>query len=183
MTLSLPKHKIRVLLLEGVNDSAVRLFDANGYSEVERLTKALGPKELKQALSGVHMLGIRSRTQLTAEVMEAADRLLVVGCFSVGTNQVDLDAARKLGIPVFNAPYSNTRSVAELTIAEVAYLAALSNLAKVEAACGLAPDAVRRLGALGVLRFGGVAFGRGTCGVANGRSAISFEYGAESGAA
>lgn len=122
MTLSLPKHKIRVLLLEGVNDSAVRLFEANGYSEVERLTKALGPEELKQALSGVHMLGIRSRTQLTAEVMEAADRLLVVGCFSVGTNQVDLDGARKLGIPVFNAPYSNTRSVAELTIAEVVML-------------------------------------------------------------
>ncbi|MBO4225080.1 phosphoglycerate dehydrogenase [Bradyrhizobium neotropicale] len=122
MPLSLPKQKIRVLLLEGVNDSAVRLFDANGYTEVERLPKALGAKELKQALSGVHMLGIRSRTQLTADVIEAADRLIAVGCFSVGTNQVDLDAARRLGIPVFNAPYSNTRSVAELTIAEVVML-------------------------------------------------------------
>jgi D-3-phosphoglycerate dehydrogenase len=122
MPLSLPKQKIRVLLLEGVNDSAVRLFDANGYSEVERLPKALGAAELKRALSGVHMLGIRSRTQLTADVIEAADRLIAVGCFSVGTNQVDLDAARRLGVPVFNAPYSNTRSVAELTIAEVVML-------------------------------------------------------------
>jgi D-3-phosphoglycerate dehydrogenase / 2-oxoglutarate reductase len=122
MPLSLPKQKIRVLLLEGVNESAVRLFDANGYTEVERLPKALGAQELKRALSGVHMLGIRSRTQLTPDVIEAADRLIAVGCFSVGTNQVDLDAARRLGIPVFNAPYSNTRSVAELTIAEVVML-------------------------------------------------------------
>src|ERR1700742_3264377 len=122
MPLSLSKDKIRVLLLENVNDSAVRLFQANGYSEVERLKKALDAAELKQRLAGVHMLGIRSRTQLTADVLEAADRLMVVGCFSVGTNQVDLDAARRLGIPVFNAPYSNTRSVAELTIAEVVML-------------------------------------------------------------
>jgi D-3-phosphoglycerate dehydrogenase / 2-oxoglutarate reductase len=122
MPLSLPKQKIRVLLLEGVNDSAVRLFEANGYSEVERLPKALGTADLKAALSGVHMLGIRSRTRLTYEVLEAADRLIAVGCFSVGTNQVDLDAARRLGIPVFNAPYSNTRSVAELTIAEIVML-------------------------------------------------------------
>jgi D-3-phosphoglycerate dehydrogenase len=122
MTLSLPKQKIRVLLLENVNDSAVRLFEANGYSEVERLKKALDPAELKQRLAGVHMLGIRSRTQLTPDVLEAADRLMAVGCFSVGTNQVDLDAARRNGIPVFNAPFSNTRSVAELTIAEIVML-------------------------------------------------------------
>lgn len=122
MPLSLPKQKIRVLLLEGVNDSAVRMFEANGYTEIERLPKALGSADLKRMLSGVHMLGIRSRTQLTAEIMQAADRLMVVGCFSVGTNQVDLEAAGKLGIPVFNAPYSNTRSVAELTIAEVVML-------------------------------------------------------------
>src|SRR6201995_1602208 len=122
MPLSLPKQKIRILLLENVNESAVRLFDANGYSEVERLTKELGADDLKRALSGVHMLGIRSRTQLTEDVLEAADRLMVVGCFSVGTNQVDLDAARRVGIPVFNAPFSNTRSVAELTIAEIVML-------------------------------------------------------------
>ena len=122
MPLSLSKDKIRVLLLENVNDSAVRLFEANGYSEVERLKKALGPDELKRRLAGVHMLGIRSRTQLTADVLEAADRLIAVGCFSVGTNQVELDAARRVGIPVFNAPFSNTRSVAELTIAEIVML-------------------------------------------------------------
>jgi len=122
MPLSLSKDKIRVLLLENVNDSAVRLFEANGYSEVERLKKALDPDELKRRLSGVHMLGIRSRTQLTPDVLEAADRLMAVGCFSVGTNQVDLDAARRIGIPVFNAPFSNTRSVAELTIAEIVML-------------------------------------------------------------
>jgi len=122
MALSLPKQKIRLLLLEGVNDSAVRLFEANGYAEIERMPKALDAEALKKALAGVHMLGIRSRTQLTSEVLEAADRLMVVGCFSVGTNQVDLDAARRLGVPVFNAPYSNTRSVAELTIAEVVML-------------------------------------------------------------
>lgn len=122
MPLSLPKQKIRVLLLEGVNDSAIRLFDANGYTEVERLPKALSADELKRALAGVYMLGIRSRTQLTADVLQAADRLIAVGCFSVGTNQVDLDATRRLGVPVFNAPYSNTRSVAELTIAEVVML-------------------------------------------------------------
>ena len=122
MALSLPKQKIRILLLEGVNDSAVRLFEANGYAELERLPKALDAEALKRALVGVHMLGIRSRTQLTADVLESADRLMAVGCFSVGTNQVDLDAARRLGIPVFNAPYSNTRSVAELTIAEAVML-------------------------------------------------------------
>ncbi|MDU6729737.1 MAG: phosphoglycerate dehydrogenase, partial [Bradyrhizobium sp.] len=122
MPLSLPKQKIRVLLLEGVNDSAVRMFEANGYTEIERLPKALGSAELKRMLSGVHMLGIRSRTHLTEDVLQAADRLMVVGCFSVGTNQVDLDAAKRRGIPVFNAPYSNTRSVAELTIAEVVML-------------------------------------------------------------
>ncbi|MGC2777899.1 MAG: phosphoglycerate dehydrogenase [Bradyrhizobium sp.] len=122
MPLSLPKQKIRVLLLEGVNDSAVRMFEANGYTEIERLPKALGSAELKRMLSGVHMLGIRSRTHLTEEVLQAADRLMAVGCFSVGTNQVELDAARRFGIPVFNAPYSNTRSVAELTIAEVVML-------------------------------------------------------------
>ena len=122
MALSLPKQKIRILLLEGVNDSAVRLFEANGYAELERLPKALDAEALKRALVGVHMLGIRSRTKLTADVLEGADRLMAVGCFSVGTNQVDLDAARRLGIPVFNAPYSNTRSVAELTIAEAVML-------------------------------------------------------------
>jgi D-3-phosphoglycerate dehydrogenase len=120
--LSLPKDKIRVLLLEGVNDSAVERFAQAGYSNLERLPKALDGQALTDALKGVHLLGIRSRTQLTPEVFAAADRLIAVGCFSVGTNQVDLDAAEKLGVPVFNAPFSNTRSVAELVIGEIVML-------------------------------------------------------------
>jgi D-3-phosphoglycerate dehydrogenase len=120
--LSLPKDKIKFLLLEGVNDAAVGLIEAAGYSNVERLPKALGGDALREALRGVHILGIRSRTQINAEVLEAADRLIAIGCFSVGTNQVDLDAARKIGVPVFNAPFSNTRSVAELVIGEIVML-------------------------------------------------------------
>jgi D-3-phosphoglycerate dehydrogenase len=120
--LSLAKDKIRVLLLEGVNDSAVELFRIAGYSNLERLPKALDGRSMLDALKGVHLLGIRSRTQITAEVLEAADRLIAVGCFNVGTNQVDLDAAAKIGVPVFNAPFSNTRSVAELVIGEIVML-------------------------------------------------------------
>ena len=95
---------------------------AAGYSSVTRLPKALDGDELKEAIKGVHLLGIRSRTQITAEVVEAADRLIAIGCFSVGTNQVDVDASRRNGIPVFNAPFSNTRSVAELVIGEIVLL-------------------------------------------------------------
>ena len=120
--LSLPKDKIRVLLLEGINDSAAELLVQAGYSNMERLPKALDPDALLRAIEGVHVLGIRSRTQLTDEVFATADRLFAVGCFSVGTNQVDLNAARCRGIPVFNAPFSNTRSVAELVIGEVVML-------------------------------------------------------------
>ena len=120
--LSLAKDKIRVLLLEGVNDSAVQLIEAAGYSSMTRLSKALEGDALKEAIKGVHLLGIRSRTQITTDVLEAADRLIAIGCFSVGTNQVDVDAARQNGIPVFNAPFSNTRSVAELVIGEIVIL-------------------------------------------------------------
>jgi D-3-phosphoglycerate dehydrogenase len=120
--LSLPKDKIRVLLLEGVNDSALSRFENAGYTNLERLPKALDGQALIEAVRGVHLLGIRSRTQLTPEVLAAADRLIAVGCFSVGTNQVDLDAAETLGVPVFNAPFSNTRSVAELVIGEIVML-------------------------------------------------------------
>ena len=117
-----PERSAKALLLEGVNDSAVDLFRSAGFTNVERLTKALDGEALRQALKGVSLLGIRSRTQVTDEVLEAADGLLAVGCFSVGTNQVDLLAARKRGIPVFNAPFSNTRSVAELVIGEIVML-------------------------------------------------------------
>jgi D-3-phosphoglycerate dehydrogenase len=120
--LSLPKDKIRVLLLEGVNESAVDLVRAAGYTNLTYLKTALDEDALREALQGVHLLGIRSRTQLTREIFAAADRLIAVGCFSVGTNQVDLDAARLAGVPVFNAPFSNTRSVAELTLGEIIML-------------------------------------------------------------
>ena len=120
--LSLSKDKIRVLLLEGVSDTAVALFDHAGYSNLERRPKALEGPALAEALKGVHVVGIRSRTQLTSAVLKAADRLMAVGCFNVGTNQVDLDAAAALGVPVFNAPFSNTRSVAELVIGEIVML-------------------------------------------------------------
>lgn len=120
--LSLPKDRIKVLLLEGVNDSALSTLRQSGYTNVTRLPKALDAEALTEALRGVHLLGIRSRTQLTAEVLQAADRLIAVGCFSVGTNQVDIGAACRLGIPVFNAPFSNTRSVAELVMGEIVML-------------------------------------------------------------
>ena len=120
--LSLPKDKIRVLLLEGINDSAAALLLAAGYTNLVRLPKALDREALHAALQGVHILGIRSRTQLDEAAFAAADRLLAVGCFSVGTNQVELEAARHRGIPVFNAPFSNTRSVAELVIGEIVML-------------------------------------------------------------
>ncbi len=120
--LSLAKEKISILLLEGINDSAVDFLRAEGYTTVARLPKALEGTALREALRGVRFLGIRSRTQLTEEVFEAADRLIGVGCFSVGTNQVDLRAAARRGIPVFNAPFSNTRSVAELVIGEIVML-------------------------------------------------------------
>ena len=110
--LSLSKDKIRILLLEGVHDSAVSLLKENGYENVTRLKTALEGEALRKALEGVHIVGIRSRTQLTREVIESADRLIAIGCFCIGTNQVDLVAAREGGIPVFNAPFSNTRSVA-----------------------------------------------------------------------
>lgn len=121
-SVSSSKGSIRTLLLEGVNDSAVELFVNSNFSNIERLPKALDADGLLRAIKGVDLLGIRSRTQLTCEALAGADRLVAVGCFSVGTNQVDLDAARQRGIPVFNAPFSNTRSVAELVIGEIVML-------------------------------------------------------------
>ena len=118
----LSKDEIKILLLEGISDTAVEAFTSAGYKSVTRLTKALSADELKDALRDVRMLGIRSRTQITPEVLAATDRTAAIGCFSVGTNQVDLDAACRRGVPVFNAPFSNTRSVAELTIAEIVML-------------------------------------------------------------
>ncbi len=115
-TTSYPRERIKVLLLENISDTAVRNFTQNGYVQVEKLTKALPENELIQAIKDVHLVGIRSKTQLTANVLKAAKKLQAVGCFCIGVNQVDLQAATDCGIAVFNAPYSNTRSVAELVI-------------------------------------------------------------------
>jgi D-3-phosphoglycerate dehydrogenase / 2-oxoglutarate reductase len=119
---SYPRQDIRVLLLEGISDSAVEVFRAAGYSQVEAHPKSLPEDELKARIADAHIVGIRSRTQLTAGVLAEARRLMAVGCFCIGTNQVDLEAAELAGIPVFNAPYSNTRSVAELVVAEAIML-------------------------------------------------------------
>lgn len=120
--LSLPKDKIRFLLLEGVHQNAIDTLNAAGYTNIDYRKTALEGEALKEAIKDAHFVGIRSRTQLTEEVFEAANKLIAVGCFCIGTNQVNLDAAMRRGIPVFNAPYSNTRSVAELVLAEAILL-------------------------------------------------------------
>ncbi|MWJ27995.1 phosphoglycerate dehydrogenase [Halomonas sp. ZH2S] len=119
---SLDKSKIKILLLEGVHQSAVDNLRDAGYSNIEHLPTSLAEDTLVEKIRDVHFIGIRSRTQLNARVFDAAEKLVAVGCFCIGTNQVDLDAALARGIPVFNAPYSNTRSVAELVLAEAIML-------------------------------------------------------------
>jgi D-3-phosphoglycerate dehydrogenase len=121
-TTSLGKSKIKFLLLEGVHQSAVDTIKAAGYSNIEYLTGSLPDDQLKEKIADAHFIGIRSRTQLTEEVFNCANKLVAVGCFCIGTNQVNLNAARERGIAVFNAPYSNTRSVAELVLAEAILL-------------------------------------------------------------
>jgi len=113
---SYPKEKIRVLFLENISDLAVKGFQQQGYVKVEKITRALTEDELVKEIKDVHILGIRSKTQITARVLEAATKLQAIGCFCIGVNQVDLKAATRQGVVVFNAPYSNTRSVAELVI-------------------------------------------------------------------
>lgn len=113
---SYPKEKIRILFLENISDQAVKTFKVQGYTKVEKITKALTEDELIKEIKDVHILGIRSKTQITPKVLEAATKLQAIGCFCIGVNQVNLDAATKHGVVVFNAPYSNTRSVAELVI-------------------------------------------------------------------
>ena len=109
---SLQKSKIKFLLLEGIHPSAIDALAKAGYDNVVCYPKALPTEELMAEIKDAHFVGIRSRTQLSAEVIEAAARLVAIGCFCIGTNQVDLEAASRNGIPVFNAPFSNTRSVA-----------------------------------------------------------------------
>ena len=119
---STDKSKIKFLLLEGIHPSAVKVLQAAGYSHIENLSGALADEALKLKIADAHFVGIRSRTQLSAEVLAHAHKLAAIGCFCIGTNQVDLNAARERGIAVFNAPFSNTRSVAELVLAEAIVL-------------------------------------------------------------
>lgn len=113
---SYPKEKINILFLENISDVAVRHFNDSGYSHVTKMNGALSEAELIRAIKDVHLLGIRSKTQITKKILDAATKLQAIGCFCIGVNQVDLKAATKNGVAVFNAPYSNTRSVAELVI-------------------------------------------------------------------
>ena len=122
MKTSFPRQDIKVLLLEGVSRTAVEVFERAGYSNIEYHEKSLPEAQLLERIADAHIVGLRSRTQLTDEVLRHAKRLIATGCFCIGTNQVDLGEAERLGVPVFNAPYSNTRSVAELVIAEAIML-------------------------------------------------------------
>lgn len=115
---SFPKNKIKILLLEGVNQSALKEFEAAGYTHIDYHTKALPEDVLIDKIQDAHIVGLRSKTQLNGKVLRSGKKLLGVGAFCIGTNQIDLDTATELGVPVFNSPYSNTRSVAELVIAE-----------------------------------------------------------------
>ena len=178
--LSLAKDKIKVLLLEGIHESAVDLFTAAGYSNVTRLAKALDGEALKEALHGVHIVGIRSRTKLTEEIFAAADRLIAVGCFSVGTNQVELTAAQMRGIPVFNAPFSNTRSVAELVIGEIVMLLRRIFSRSVSAHAGgwdkSATDSLEVRGkTLGIVGYGNIGSQLSTLAEAMGMRVIYFD--------
>lgn len=119
---SLAKEKIKILLLEGVHESALEELKLKGYSNIEYLKTSLAQDELIRKIADVHFIGIRSRTQLTDEVLSHAKKLVAIGCFCIGTNQVDTQSAQKRGIPVFNAPFSNTRSVAELVLGETLLL-------------------------------------------------------------
>lgn len=119
---SIDKARIKSLLLEGIHPSAVKLLEAAGYTQIENLRGAVAGDELNARIGDVQFVGIRSRTQLTADVFSHAPKLAAVGCFFIGTNQVDLQAARERGIVVFNAPFSNTRSVAELVLADAILL-------------------------------------------------------------
>ncbi len=119
---SLPKEKIKILLLEGLHPSSVETLQANGYTNIETLKTSLPEDELIEKIKDVHFVGIRSRTQLNERVIDAAQKLVAVGCFCIGTNQVDLKATLVRGIPVFNAPFSNTRSVAELVLGQIIIL-------------------------------------------------------------
>ncbi|MCL4161852.1 UNVERIFIED_CONTAM: hypothetical protein GTU68_001406, partial [Idotea baltica] len=121
MKVSFPKHKIKVLILENIHSIAEQKFSTEGY-EIEIIGRALSEEELCEKIKGVFIIGIRSKTHITKKVLEHADRLMAVGAFCIGTNQIDLEACAENGVVVFNAPYSNTRSVVELAIGEIILL-------------------------------------------------------------
>jgi len=121
-TISLAKDKIKILLLEGVHESALEELKSQGYSNIEYIKTSLSEDDLIKKIASVHFIGIRSRTNLNEKVLSHAKKLVAIGCFCIGTNQVDTKAAQSLGIPVFNAPFSNTRSVAELVLGETLLL-------------------------------------------------------------
>lgn len=122
MKLSFPKEKIKVVLFENIHPNAVETFNKAEYTNVELLDKALGEADLIEKLKDVRIIGIRSKTKITRKVLESTDKLQAIGCFCIGTNQVDLECAAERGVAVFNSPYSNTRSVAELVIADIVFL-------------------------------------------------------------
>lgn len=115
-TTSYPKDKIKILFLENISETAIKTFRDAGYTDIKKVSGALSEDQLIQEIKNVHLIGIRSKTQITEKVLQHAEKLQAIGCFCIGTNQVNLNAARKRGVVVFNAPYSNTRSVAELVI-------------------------------------------------------------------
>lgn len=121
-SLSLAKEKIKVLLLEGIHQNAIELFNEHNYTSIEYLKSSVAENELINKIKDVHLLGIRSKTNITSDILKHAKKLIAIGCYSIGTNQVDLLSAKLKGIPVFNAPFSNTRSVAELVISECIFL-------------------------------------------------------------
>ena len=128
---SFPKDQIKVLLLENIHPFAIEAFKSEGF-QVEALSESLNPQLLKEKIQDVHVLGIRSKTQVSEDTLSSARRLLTLGCFCIGTNQVDLKSAKMRGVPVFNAPFGNTRSVAEMTIAEIISLARQLNQRNME---------------------------------------------------
>jgi len=121
-SLSLAKEKIKILLLEGLHNNALQLFNENEYTNIECLKYSLDNDDLIEKIKDAHLLGIRSKTHITNDILKHSKKLIAIGCYSIGTNQVDLFSAKLQGIPVFNAPFSNTRSVAELVISECIFL-------------------------------------------------------------
>src|SRR5437763_9120858 len=114
---SYPKDKIKILFLEGIHASAEKILKENGYSSIESVSSSIPEKELAKKIADVHLLGIRSKTQLTKNVFSNANKLIAAGAFCIGTNQIEMNSATENGIAIFNSPYSNTRSVAEIVIA------------------------------------------------------------------